>query len=124
MRLLLDANSFLWWVTSSARLSEAARQAIADDANEVAVAIGSLWEIAIKRSLGKLQFPHDFETVLRDEGFSLLPIAYAHLRVLETLPLHHRDPFDRLLIAQSLAERIPIVTNDKSFASYGVEIVW
>jgi len=124
MRVLLDANSFLWWVTGSPRLSATARDAIADGDNETFVAIGSLWEIAIKRSLGKLRFPHEFETVLRDEGFGLLPIAYAHLRTLDALPQHHRDPFDRLLIAQALAEHIPIATADQSFAAYGVGILW
>jgi PIN domain nuclease of toxin-antitoxin system len=124
MRLLLDANSFLWWVTGSPRLSEVTRRVIADEGNEISVAVGSLWEIAIKRSLGKLQFPHDFETVLRDEGFLLLPVAYAHLRALEALPHLHRDPFDRLLIAQSIAERIPVATADRQFGAYGVEIVW
>jgi PIN domain nuclease of toxin-antitoxin system len=124
MRLLLDANSFLWWVTGSPRLSVAARDAISDGANKTCVAIGSLWEIAIKRSLGKLQFPHEFEPVLRDEGFDLLPITYAHLHALEALPLHHRDPFDRLLIAQALAERIPVATADQQFAVYGVELLW
>jgi PIN domain nuclease of toxin-antitoxin system len=124
VRFLLDANSFLWWVTSSPRLSIAARNAISDGTNNTCVAIGSLWEIAIKRSLGKLQFPHAFETVLRDERFDLLSITYAHLQTLETLPLHHRDPFDRLLIAQALTERLPIATADRRFAVYGVQLLW
>ena len=124
MRLLLDANSFLWWLTGSPRLSAPAREAIADGTNRTFVAIGSLWEIAIKRTLGTLQFPHEFETVLRDEGFDLLPITYAHLQVLEAMPLHHRDPFDRLLVAQALAEHIPIATADRRFAIYGVEVLW
>lgn len=124
MRLLLDANSFLWWVTGSSRLSAIAREAIADRATSTCVAIGSLWEIAIKRSLGKLRFPHEFEPVLRDEGFELLPIRYPHLQALEGLPFHHRDPFDRLLIAQALAEHIPIATADRRFAAYGVDLFW
>src|SRR5262249_59647565 len=100
MRLLLDANAFLWWVTASPRLSDRALDAIGDPGNEIFVGIPTLWEIAIKRSAGKLDFPHDFETVLRDEAFALLPIAYSHLRGLEALPLPrpHRDPFHRLLI--------------------------
>ena len=121
MRLLLDSNSFLWWVTGSARLSAIARTAIAD---EVSVAVGSLWELAIKKSLGKLKFPHDFETVLRAEEFGLLPVTYKHLHALESLPLHHRDPFDRLLIAQSVAENVPVVTNDRAFAFYDVKTLW
>jgi PIN domain nuclease of toxin-antitoxin system len=124
MRLLLDANSLLWWVTGSPRLSEVARNAIANEASDVSVAVGSLWELTIKRSLGKLEFPHDFETVLRDEEFELLPVTYAHLHALESLPLHHRDPFDRLLIAQAIAENVPVVTNDRFFELYDVETFW
>ena len=124
MRLLLDANSFLWWVSDPGRLTNIARDAIEDDANAISVGIGSLWELTIKRALKKLEFPADFETVLRDEAFELLPIAHTHLRSLEGLPLLHRDPFDRLLIAQSLSENIPVVTNDRKFAGYGVSVVW
>jgi PIN domain nuclease of toxin-antitoxin system len=124
MRLLLDANAFIWWVTASRRLGAQARGAVGDQANEVVIGIGALWEMAIKRSLQRLHFPFDFETVLRDENFGVLPISFAHLRTLDTLPLHHGDPFDRLLIAQALAEGIPIATSDRRFAAYGVQIVW
>jgi len=124
MRLLLDANAFVRWVTDSPSLAAAPRAAIADAANEVVVGIGALWELAIKRSLQKLHFPVDFEAAVRDEDFQVLPISFAHLRTLGTLPQHHRDPFDRLLIAQGLTERIPIATSDRRFAAYGVPIVW
>ena len=124
MRLLLDAHSFLWWVTASERLTETARNAITDSHNDVVIGIGALWEIGIKRTLGKVHFPFDFEEVLGAENFGILPIAFTHLSVLDRLPLHHRDPFDRLLISQSLAERIPIVTGDREFAAYGVGIIW
>ena len=124
MRLLLDAHAFIWWLTDSPALSARARQSIADPGNEVALGVGTLWEITIKRSLGKLRFPHDLDAVLRDEGFVVLGIAFTHLRVLETLPQLHRDPFDRLLVAQSLAEGIPIVTGDRAFGAYGVQRVW
>ncbi len=124
MRLQLDANAFLWWVTGSARLSAAARDAISDDVNSIFVGVGSLWELAVKRSLGKLDFPHDFQTVLRDEAFDLLPITYDHLRVLEGLPSHHRDPFDRLLIAQSIADDLIVVTSGQKFASYNIRVLW
>jgi PIN domain nuclease of toxin-antitoxin system len=124
VRLLLDAHSLLWWVTESPRLTTTARDAIADPANDVVIGIGALWEIGIKRSLGKMHFPFDFESVLGDEAIGILPIVFAHLRVLDGLPAHHRDPFDRLLIAQALAEGIPIVTADRAFAGYGVTVVW
>jgi PIN domain nuclease of toxin-antitoxin system len=124
MRLLLDANAFLWWVTDSPLLSIGACEAIADDANSILVGIGSLWELSIKRSIGKLDFPHDFQTVLRDEIFELLPITFQHLAVLGSLPLRHRDPFDRLLIAQSIAENVVVVTNDQKFALYDAHTYW
>jgi PIN domain nuclease of toxin-antitoxin system len=124
VRFLLDSNAFLWWRIASRRLSRSAAIAIREPANEVAVSIASLWEIAIKRGLGKLKFLEDFEDVIREEGFELVSIGYHHLRVLDGLPLHHRDPFDRILIAQALAESIPIATADRQFAAYGVPIVW
>ena len=100
------------------------RDQISDPDNEIVVSIASLWEIAIKHGLGKLRFLEDIEEVIADEEFDLLNITYGHLRVLGDLPQHHRDPFDRLLISQSLAERMPIVTNDRAFAAYGVSLVW
>ncbi len=124
MRLLLDANAFVWWVTDSPGLTAKARATIADAANDVVVGISALWELAIKRSLQKLHFPFDFETVLNDENFQVLAISFAHLRALDALPRHHNDPFDRLLIAQGLTEGIPIATGDRRFAAYGVQIVW
>ena len=124
MRLLLDTNALLWWRMGSPRLSSIASDQISNPDNDIVVSIASLWEIAIKRVLGKLQFLEDFEEVMANEEFNLLSITYAHLRVLGDLPQHHRDPFDRVLISQSFAERIPIVTNDRAFTAYAVEIVW
>lgn len=124
MRLLLDANAFVWWVTSSSRLSATAHTAIAAETNEIFVGVGAVWELTIKRSLQKLHFPFDFEAELRNENFRVLSINFEHLRALDDLPLHHRDPFDRLLIAQALAEGVPIATADRRFATYGVQIVW
>ena len=124
MRLLLDINALVWWVTASRRLGSNARAAVADKTNEVLVGVGALWEMTIKRSLQKLHFPFDFETELCNEDFRVLPISFRHLRTLDTLPRHHGDPFDRLLIAQALTEGIPIATGDRIFASYGVQIVW
>lgn len=124
MRFLLDTNAFIWWRDGSPRLSSPVREQIGDPENVVAVSVTSLWEITIKRTLGKLQFLQDFEEVLAEEGFDLLSIGYRHLRALADLPLYHRDPFDRVLIAQALAERIPIATADRGFAAYGVPILW
>jgi PIN domain nuclease of toxin-antitoxin system len=124
VRLLLDANAFLWWRAGSPQLPSRVSDQIGDPNNDIVVSIASLWEVAIKCALGRLRFLEDFEEVMTDEGFALLNIASAHLRVLGGLPQHHRDPFDRLLISQSLTERIPIVTNDRVFARYGASIVW
>lgn len=124
MRLLLDTNAFLWWRDESPRLPARIRGQIRDPDNDIVVSIVSLWEIAIKRGTGKLRFLEDFETVMTEEEFSLLPVSYTHLRALDQLPQHHRDPFDRLLIAQSLAESLPIASNDRAFALYDVKTFW
>ncbi len=124
MRLLLDTNAFLWWRSGSPELPARVSDQIRNPDNGIVVSIASLWEIAIKRGLGKLRFCEDFAEVMAEEQLDLLTITYAHLRALDNLPQHHRDPFDRLLISQSLAERIPIVTADRAFAAYSVEIVW
>jgi PIN domain nuclease of toxin-antitoxin system len=124
MRLLLDTTAFLWWRDDSPGLPARVSDQIRDPDNDIVVSIASLWEIAIKRGLGKLRFLEDFERVMTEEGFDLLTVTHPYLRVLGELPLHHRDPFDRLLISQSLADRLPIATNNRSFAAYPVEIVW
>jgi len=124
MRLLLDTNAFLWWRDESPRLTKRARNEISNPNNDIVVSIVSLWEISIKRGLGKLRFPEDFEEVMVEEQFALLALNYAHLRTLETLPRHHGDPFDRLLIAQSMTESLPVATNDRVFSHYPVEVLW
>ena len=124
MRLLVDSHAFLWWGESAPTLSRAARIAIADPTNEVLISIAALWELIIKASSGKLTLPVDIETMVANQGFSVLSIGFDHLRRMGTLPRLHRDPFDRMMIAQALAEGIPIVTGDRIFAGYGVQIVW
>jgi PIN domain nuclease of toxin-antitoxin system len=124
VRLLVDTNALLWWRDESPRLPNRVSDQIRDPDNDIVISIISFWEIAFKRALGKLRFLEDFEEVMADEEFDLLTVTYAHLRLFGSLPQHHRDPFDRLLIAQALAERIPIVTADRAFALYGVGIVW
>jgi PIN domain nuclease of toxin-antitoxin system len=124
MRFLLDTHVLLWWRDASPLLSPLASAEIAAGENEVLVSIASFWEITIKRSLGKVAFADDFETVLREERFALLGISLAHLRRLDTLPSLHRDPFDRILIAQALTENMPILGSDKVFAAYGTMLIW
>ena len=122
--MLLDTNAFLWWRDASPRLSQDIADEIAEAGNEIIVSVVSLWEIAIKRAVGKLRFPERFEDVMAEEGFRLLPIGYHHLHALGNLPLHHRDPFDRLLIAQAIAENLPVATSDKTFGLYPIALVW
>ena len=125
MRLLIDSHAFLWWSEASAALGAAARSAIADPTSEVLVSVAGLWELTIKQSSGRLSLPAELETMLTNQGFSVLPITFLHLLRLGTLPRrHHRDPFDRMMIAQALAEGIPIATSDPVFAAYGVQVVW
>lgn len=121
MRLLLDSNAFIWAISQPAELRVAARRAITDADNERFVSISSLWEMTIKTSLGKLPLPDDFTNGIDHIGAALLPITVAHVRRLKLMPLHHRDPFDRMMIAQALEEGLTIVTRDRRFAAYGVQ---
>src|SRR5437660_621834 len=113
MRLLLDTHAFLWFVLSDPQLSAAAQSLINDLANDVLISPASYWEIAVKVGLGKLSLQAPYDDFMRRgiEGndFEILPIEPRHTSLLTTLPLHHRDPFDRLLIAQAMVEAIPIV---------------
>jgi len=119
-RLLLDTHVFLWWLANDPRLGPGARAAIRDPANTVYVSAASGWKIAIKRNLGKLKAPDDLDAVVEKEGFAHLPITFFHGEQARQLPSYHRDPFDRLLIAQAQAEGLVIVTADSKFALYGI----
>lgn len=125
MRLLLDTHAFLWFVTGDKRLSRRARRAI--ESEEPFLSAVSVWEMAIKVSLGRLVLPapvDEYVTEKRAEGFSMLSIDWPHAAAVEKLPFLHRDPFDRLLAAQALSERLPLVSSDPVFREYGVKIVW
>ena len=128
MRLLLDTHSFLWFITGNEQLSDPARRLITDLDNQAFVSIVSLWEIAIKTSLGKLTLVRPFEELIPEQltlnSIEVLPIGVPHLSVLITLPWHHRDPFDRLNIAQALAEDMPVISRDPSFPSYSLHVLW
>jgi PIN domain nuclease of toxin-antitoxin system len=127
MRLLLDTQAFLWFVSGDARLTGRARRAMEDDNAEMILSAASVWEIAIKVGLGRLTLPASVEEYIAEKvegGFRVLSIDWTHAAGVERLPRHHRDPFDRLLITQALAENLPVVTNDAVFGSYGVAIVW
>jgi PIN domain nuclease of toxin-antitoxin system len=124
VRFLIDSQAFLWWAEASPALGTAARNAIADPANEVLISIAALWELTIKQSSGRLTLPDDLETMVTRQSFSVLSVSFVHLRHIGTLPRVHRDPFDRMMIAQALAEGIPIATGDRIFSGYGVQVVW
>jgi PIN domain nuclease of toxin-antitoxin system len=128
MKVLVDTHTFLWAFLHDHRLSVKAKQVLRSDKNELVFSLVSLWEIAIKIKTGKLNTIGSSVAYIRDEmnayGMELLPIRYEHILQLESLPHHHSDPFDRLLIAQALTESLPILTGDRAFAGYGVKLVW
>jgi PIN domain nuclease of toxin-antitoxin system len=128
MRILLDTHAFLWFVMGDARTSATARAIIEDERNERLISLGSLWEIAIKTSIRKLHLMEPFDVLiprqLHQNGFQLLAIALPHVTAVSTLPFHHRDPFDRLLVAQSLTEQIPLLSADSVFDAYSIQRLW
>jgi PIN domain nuclease of toxin-antitoxin system len=127
MRLLLDTHSLLWFLANPKKLNQSTKQII-EEADEVLISLVSLWEIAIKLSIKKLELPLDFDEFVDDHlpanGITVLPLQIAHVKTLLQLPLHHRDPFDRLLIAQAMTEDIPLVSADVAFDSYRVTRLW
>lgn len=123
MKLLLDTHVLLWWLDDPAKLSAAARQAISDRSNDVLISAAVAWEIAIKRGLGKLSAPADLESAILGCGFRTLPISFAHAMATERLALQHRDPFDRILVAQSLAEDATLVSRDPALTVFGISMI-
>jgi PIN domain nuclease of toxin-antitoxin system len=128
MKVLLDTQAFLWWIGNDNRLSQPARAVIAAADNEVFLSVASAWELAVKARIGRLDIPMDLDRFLPAQiqcnAFSVLPIALAHTLALYRLPLHHRDPFDRMLIAQAQCEDMTLVTCDASMRRYEVPIHW
>ena len=128
MNLLVDTHALIWFLQDDARLGAGARAAISDGAYRSYVSDATAWETGIKSSLGKLLLPAPFAELfpglLMNLGFEVLPIRHGHLHCMVTLPWHHRDPFDRLLIAQALVEGMTLVSCDASFPAYGVLLLW
>lgn len=128
MRVLLDTHVFLWWVEGNRALPVKARAALADRNNECLFSLVSVWELAIKAGLGKLKLALPVQRYVVENvaanGFGMLDIRMAHVGRVESLPAHHGDPFDRLLIAQALEEKLPVVTADPVFREYGVKRIW
>ena len=127
MKVLLDTSILLWWVTGAERLSDRARWVIEDAGNEVFVSVASAWEIAIKAERGRLTLPLPAERYVPDLlgrfGFKPLDIALTHALRAGALPMHHRDPFDRLLVAQAQLEEMPVVTADPAIGRYDVDVI-
>ena len=128
MKLLLDTHTFLWFIMANSSLSADARALIEDQANEKFLSVASLWEIAIKVSIGKLGLSAPFGTLIPQQlsanGFELLRLEVNHAAALIGLPFHHRDPFDRLLIAQAMVEQMQIVSIDSAFDAYPISRLW
>ena len=128
MRALLDTHAFLWWITDDPRLSTRVREVIADGRNILYFSAASGWEIAIKAGLGRLRIPENLERFLTEElaqnAIQVLPVYLSHALRVYTLPLHHRDPFDRLLISQALLGKLPVLTADPQIAIYPVDVIW
>lgn len=120
MRLLLDTHTFLWWLIDVANLTAVTRTAIADPGNDVFVSAVTGWEIAVKKARGKLTAPDNLSAMIEEKGFRHLPLTFHHAEQAGRLPMHHRDPFDRFLIAQAQAEGLTLVTRDARVRRYGV----
>ncbi|MBD2242088.1 type II toxin-antitoxin system VapC family toxin [Nostoc sp. FACHB-888] len=128
MKFLLDTQAFLWFVLKDRALSQVACDLIVDPLNDILLSPASYWEIAIKVSIGKYQIPGNFETWIEHQiqvnELEILPIKVAHVAAIVTLPFHHKDPFDRLLVAQALTEKIPIISVDAALDNYPVTRYW
>ena len=128
MRVIIDSHALLWFLNGDVPLGSRAAALIRDETNRPVVSVASCWELAIKSSIGKLRFPAPYEEFLwpqlRANRIDVLAIEQSHLNKIGGLAHHHRDPFDRIIVAQALVERIPVVSNDAMFDAYGVERLW
>ena len=128
MKVLLDTHAFLWWIADDPRLPGRAREAIGNGSNEVFFSAVSAWEIAIKAGLGRVELPHPLDGFVTDQvrsnGLEVLPVHLRHALAVASLPELHRDPFDRMLVAQSRQEGLTLVSGDPDIARYDVAVVW
>ena len=124
MKLLLDTHVFLWYEAADPKLTNKAKTAIQNPKNKKFLSIASFWEIVIKNSIGKLQLHTSFETLYSLTGYQNLNISFSHLEKLRKLEYHHKDPFDRLIIAQALVEKMQVVSIDENFDKYEIQRIW
>ena len=120
---MLDTHVFLWWLADDPKLGSKTLQLISDPRNEIFISAVTSWEIAIKKQIGKLEAPEDIGTIVEDEGFTELMITLYHGEIAGGLPMYHKDPFDRMLIAQAKTMALQLVTNDSRMQQYGVQIL-
>jgi PIN domain nuclease of toxin-antitoxin system len=123
----LDTHTFIWFINGDTRLSTKAKKEILKSSNKKFISMASIWEIAIKTSLDKLRINYPFREVfnqIEENGFEILSIIFDHTLLVSQLEFHHRDPFDRLLIAQALSENMTIIGNDRNFQNYHVKMTW
>lgn len=124
MKLLLDTHAALWWLSGDDRFGQAAADQLTDPQSRVLLSAAVVWEVAIKRALGKLNAPRDLAPTLIGAGALPLAVGLDHAAAIEDLPRHHRDPFDRILVAQAAIEGAVLVTHDTTFRAYGVPVIW
>jgi PIN domain nuclease of toxin-antitoxin system len=124
LKLLLDTHAALWWLSDDERFGHAAAGHMAEGSSQVLLSAAVVWEVAIKRVLGKLDAPQDLAPTLLGAGALPLPVSLEHAAAVEALPWHHRDPFDRILVAQATIERAVLVSQDEALRPYGVPVVW
>jgi len=124
VKLILDTHAALWWLSGDERFGSSAEEHLTDTTNQVLLSAAVVWEVAIKRSLGKLDAPGDFAPTLLGAGAHPLPISLDHAAAVELLPRHHRDPFDRLLVAQATIERAAVVSADEALHAYDIRVAW
>lgn len=127
MKLLLDTHIFIWWADQPEKLSPAALSALEDEANELLLSVASVWEMQIKIQLGKLKLSLPLKDLIKNQQetneITVLPVALTHVLTLDAVPFHHKDPFDRLLIAQSIEEDLTLVSADSQFSTYSVKLL-
>jgi len=123
VEILLDTHILLWWLADDELLSEKARRLIADPANRITVSAATAWEVVIKQALGKLSIDGDLEQEIARQGFAMLPVTFAHATEISSLPAIHRDPFDRMLVAQARVENLRLLTVDPNILRYPANVV-
>ena len=127
MKLLLDTHIFIWWADEPEKLSPVALSALEDETNDLILSVVSVWEIQVKIQLGKLKVNQPLKELIASQretnGLQILPVELSHVLTLDALPFHHKDPFDRLLIAQSIAEDVTLITADDKFSAYPAKLL-